>query len=141
MIISRKDKDQQKDDDRKTDRKDQIEQLVLREIQDEVRRHEHFIGRERRTEPSPHRLHVPEGDQDKRSEEVQVVVGAIILILLDFREQKRPEKDQQLHPKDRIHQPFPASVSRIGEVRCIPAGDRPHIQARALHYQAGDNRK
>ena len=141
MIIPRKDEDQQEDDDRKADRENQIEQLVLREIQDEVRRHEHFVGRERRAEPSPYRLQVPEGDQDKRSEEVQVVVGTVLLIPLDFREQERPEKDQQLHPENRIHQPFPASVSRIGEIRRIPARNRPQIKVRALHDQSGDNRK
>lgn len=141
MIIPRKDEDQQKDDDRKADRENQIEQLVLREIQDEVRRYEHFVGRERRAEPSPYRLQVTEGDQDKRSEEVQVVVGTVLLVPLDFREQERPEKDQQLHPENRIHQPFPACVSRIGEIRCIAAGNRPQVQARALHDQSGDNRK
>ena len=92
-IISRKNKNQQEDDDRKADCKNQIQQLVLREIQDEVRRHEHFVGRKRRAEPSPYRLQVTEGDQDKRSEEVKVVVGTILLIPLDFREQERPEKD------------------------------------------------
>ena len=94
MIIPREDEDQQEDDDRKADREDQIEKLVLREIQDEVRRHEHFVGRERRAEPSPYRLQVTEGDQDKRSEEVKVMVCTILLVLLDFREQERPEKNQ-----------------------------------------------
>ena len=140
-IISRKNKNQQEDDDRKADCKNQIQQLVLREIQDEVRRHEHFVGRKRRAEPSPYRLQVTEGDQDKRSEEVKVVVSPVFLVLLDFREQERPEKDQQLHPEDRIHQPFPACVGRVGEIRRIPARNRPQIQARALHDQSGDNRK
>ena len=141
MVIPGKDEDQQEDDDRKADRENQIEQLVLREIQDEVRRHKHFVGRERRTEPSPYRLQVAEGDQDKRSEKVQIVVGPVFLVLLDFREQERPEKDQQLHPENWIHQPFPACVGRVGEIRRIPARNRPQIQARALHDQPGDNRK
>ena len=141
MVIPGKDEDQQEDDDRKADRKNQIEQLVLREIQDEVRSHKHFVGRERRAEPSTYRLQVTEGDQDKRSEKVQIVVGPVFLVLLDFREQERPEKDQQLHPEYWIHQPFPACVSGVGEIRRIPARDRPQVQARALHDQSGDNRK